>query len=100
MEEFLRMENNINSVKLKSGDISDYKYIIEGLNTCMDYVRRPLPVDLTDDRADAYYAAVFSTFKDFKVKEHSFRKKIVEDYKVPYDSFLNLDEGLIIYKEV
>lgn len=78
------------SFKLSQKEVDDYSYIVEGLNTCMDYVRKPLPSDLEKDKADSYYAAVFSTFKDFKIKEHEFRKKMVLNYKVPYDSFINL----------
>lgn len=86
-------------IRVSEKDRQDFNSMLTGLNTSMDYVRRPIPVETPLDKVRAYYDKVMETFKSFKVKEHMLRCQFAEEYNVPYnfsynDGIIPIDDGL------
>lgn len=86
-------------IRVSEKDRQDFNSVLTGLNTAMDYVRRPVSVDAPLDKVRVYYDKVMETFKDFKVKEHMLRCQFAETYNVPYsfsynDGVIPIDDGL------
>lgn len=72
-------------VTVNENDRLDFNFVLVALNTTMDYIRKPLPLDLTEEKAIEYYTALMAHFRDAKVKEHMLRVKFASEYGVPYD---------------
>lgn len=72
-------------MRVSEKDRLDFNYVIVGLNNIFDYIRQPLPIDMSEDYVNAYYDALMEQYKEFKIKEYILRLRFVEKYSIPYD---------------
>ena len=70
---------------------------ITTLNSAMNIITSPLPVNFTKEKAEKFYDDVCKSFAEGKVQEHLWRCNISKKYGVDYA--VGFDSGVLYYEE-
>lgn len=86
------------NVHLTETERFDFEYVLTSLNSTMEFVTRPLPIDTPIEVVSEYYDGVMARFKEAKVSEHILRCRYAKKYDIPYD-FLYREGDILIAED-
>lgn len=75
----------------------DFSFMLTSLNTAMEFITKPIPMDTTEEQLEEYYDGLMKYFKEAKIKEHHLRCAFATKYNVPYE--FSFDNGAILIEK-
>lgn len=82
--------------RLNEEEKKNAAYVIVGLNTTLEYLRKIQDFSqLTDEQVKEYWEGVCDVFIESRLKEHQWRKSVSVKYELPY-TFISRNGDLLI----
>ena len=82
--------------RLNEEEKKDAAYIIVGLNTTLEYLRKIQDFSqLTEEQVKEYWEGVCDVFIESRLREHRWRKEISQRYSLPY-TFISRNGELLV----